>query len=342
MSDGPATDTTGIDTALDRYMRAIRDAGGPEGPPVATLADVAEVAEAVGPLALPIELQRVWTRLSYTDWLIDAGGLLSPRIALDSWRTGSDELFAPRHLLPVSYGSHTFLYVELGTPGGPPGGSLLLAPIAEPLLRHAPSFIWALDAVRASLELGAIHWDGHWAGGGSERDMHEKSALAPWPDHLLRDDIDPDGPLTWPPHWQRNMGTDLSKATPVGATASVREMTGLQPGSRCRIHVTVSGGAFGPDGSRTRVTDGSGEAVVWVPRPADPFRVLTSGRRVEVEVSVVDGTGAPDDGLLAELGAAGPLGGNAVPEGAGARIAALFDGSRYEFQATMVRPLPDP
>ena len=132
-----------IDGVLERYLRAVRAAGAPEAEPIASTADVERVVRGVAPYIVPPDMQRAWHLLSNSDWLVDNGELLSPTSTLDTmWSGGAQAFDQPRLLFPVSYASHTCLYVELGVAGGPPGGALLLAPIAEPLIRHAPSLAW--------------------------------------------------------------------------------------------------------------------------------------------------------------------------------------------------------
>jgi len=277
-----------------------------------------EVVAAVAPYVIPDTLIAAWRRLGVQDWLVDHGQLQTPQGALQSWGLATGPAPMPRPLFPISYGSHTFLFIELSVPGGPSGGALLLAPIAEPLIRHAPSLAWAFDFVSSQLESGAIRWDGaYWAGNDEvERDMQAPSKRVSWPPHLLPA-IDPSSPLTWPSHWQQANGIDPAWAKPLGANASVQDLFGLGSGDSRRIHVRVVGLTVSGAGSRADVADDSGEAVVWVPSAADPFFVVRMGDKVELDVEAAEAQVNPD---------ANP-------------VVALFDKSSYRLRATMARPL---
>jgi hypothetical protein len=144
-----------LDWVLERYLRAVRAAGAPEGEPIASVAEVERVVKGVAPYILPSDVLRAWLRLSYWDWIIDSGEFQSPTVSLEIWDRGVQDFGQPLLLFPVSYASHTYLFVELGVAEGPSGGALLLAPIGEPLVRHAPSLAWALDFMSGMVEAGA-------------------------------------------------------------------------------------------------------------------------------------------------------------------------------------------
>ena len=88
-----------------------------------------------------------------------------------------------------------------------------MAPIAEPLIRHAPSVAWAFDQVSSKLENGAVGWDGtNWTGRDEiERDLQAEAEKESWPPYLLPA-IDPSLPLTWPSHWQQANRIDPAAA----------------------------------------------------------------------------------------------------------------------------------
>jgi hypothetical protein len=279
--------------------------------------EIERVVAAVAPFVIPDDLVDAWLRVGATDWLIDAGEFQSPQSALESWGSMTTPQGMPRPLFPIAYASHTFLFVELSAPGGPPGGALLMAPIAEPLIRHAPSLAWAFDQVSSKLEKGAVGWDGtNWTGWDEvERDLQAKAALESWPPHLLPA-IDPSLPLTWPSHWQEANGIDPAGATPLGANASVQDLFALHPGESRRIQVRVVALAGNAVGSRAGVADNSAEAVVWIPRAADPFWAVRIRDQVELEVDMAE----PD--VQSDLHP----------------MVAMFDANSYRFRATMARP----
>jgi len=280
--------------------------------------DIDTVAAAVTPFVIPDDLVDAWLRVGPMDWLIDAGEFQSPESAVESWGRMAEPQGWPRTLFPIAYASHTFLFVELSTPGGPPGGALLMAPIAEPLIRHAPSVAWAFDHVSSKLENGAVGWDGtNWTGRHEiERDLQAEAERESWPPYLLPA-IDPSLPLTWPSHWQQANRIDPAAATPLGANGSVQDLFALGPGESRRIQVRVVALAGGAVGSRAGVADDSGEAIIWIPRAADPFWAVRIRDQVELDVEMAEPHIQPDLHPMV----------------------AMFDANSYRFRATMARPL---
>lgn len=328
-----------IDSVLERYLRAVRAAGAPEAEPIASTADVERVVKGVAPYIVPHEVQRAWQRLSSSDWLVDNGELLSPTSMLDTmWSRSAPEFDRPRMLLPVSYASHTCLYVELGVVGGPPGGALLLAPIAEPLIRYAPSLAWALEFITGRVEAGAAHWNEWWTSQISDQDVQSAAASQVWPPYLLPT-IDPSRSLSWPAHWQQAEGINPADSTPIGADTKIAAMITVGPGATCRIQGRIVALAGAAVGSRIGVSDESGEAIVWVARSADPFGVVRMRKWVELEILVGQPREEPSEEIFAQI-AASPI---PTDDEEGKRLAAnamaMFDAASYRFRATIARPL---
>ena len=327
------------DSALERYLRAVRAAGAPEAESIASAADVDRVVNGVAPYIVPPDLQRAWQGLSNSDWLVDNGELLSPTSTLDAmWSGRTDAFDRPRLLFPVSYASHTCLYVELGVAGGPPGGALLLAPIAEPLIRYAPSLAWALDFVSTRVEAGAAHWNQGWRSEISEQEVQSAAAGEVWPPYLLPP-IDPYRSLSWPAHWQRAEGINPADATPHGPDTKIAAMFGLAPGATCRIQGRIVALAGAAVGCRVTVSDESGEAIVWVPRLADPFGVVTIRERVELEITVGQPRQEPSEQIFADLAASRLSHDDEEAKRLAMNAMAMFDASSYRFRATIARPI---
>ena len=329
-----------IDGVLERYLRAVRAAGAPEAEPIASAPDVERVVRGVEPFIVPPDMQRAWLRLSYSDWLVDNGQFLSPTSTFDMmWSGGADMFDQPRLLFPVSYESHACLYVELGVPGGPPGGALLLAPIAEPLIRYAPSLAWALDFISRRVEEGAAHWNEWWTSQISEQELQSAAESQLWPPYLLPT-IDPYRSLSWPAHWQQAQGINPADATPLGPDTKIAAMFGLGPGATCRIQGRILALAGATVGSRITVSDESGEAIVWVARSADPFGVVTIRELVELEITVGQPRVEPSEQIFAQLAVVSP---SAPDDEEVKRIAAsamtMFDAASYRFRATIARPV---
>src|SRR5579872_2324514 len=325
-----------VDTVLARYLQAVRAAGAPEGEPIASPADVERVVDGVAPYIIPPDLRRAWLRLSDWDWLIDNGQLQSPTLSLEMWDRSVQEFGQPRLLFPVSYASHTYLYIELGIAGGPPGGALLLAPIAEPLVRHAPSLVWALEFITGRVEGGAARWNEWWTSRVSEEEVQLAAAGEPWPQYLLPT-IDPSQALTWPAHWQRAQGINPADAIIRGANTDIAAMLALEPGATCRVQGRIVAVAVAAAGARIEVADKSGEAVVWVSKSADPFGAVRIRDQVELEVTVGQPRDEPSAEILARI-AALPI----PPDDETARrmatnAAAMFDAASYRFRATIAR-----
>jgi hypothetical protein len=327
-----------FDTALARYLHAVRTAGAPDGEAIASPADVERVVDGVAPYIIPPDLQRGWMRLSYWDWLIDNGDLQSPTLSLEMWDRSVQDFGQPRLLFPVSYASHTYLYIELGVVGGPPGGALLLAPIAEPLVRHAPSLGWALEFITGRVEGGAARWNGWWTSRVSEEEVQSAAAGRPWPQYL-RHTIDPSQSLTWPAHWQRAQGINPADATLRGADTEIAALLALRPGATCRIQGRIVALASAAAGARIGVADESGEAVVWVPQSADPFGAVRIRDQVELDVTVGQPRDEPSAEIFAQIAALPIPPDDETARRMAANAAAMFDAASYRFRATMARPV---
>ena len=304
-----------VSQIFDRYLAAVASAGAPRHGNTTTEDAIQTVIDAVAPLTVPAPVQEAWLRFEASDWLVDLGEFQPPEFALQSWRMEVDGFGKPAHLFPVSYASHSYLYVELGMPQGPPGGPLLYGPIAEPLVRHAPSLEWNLEWLVNRLERGGIRWtDSWWSGADAlEQEIRSAAAQEQWPVYLQAT-VDPASPLTWPAHWQRASGIEPSDAQPLGQTVTVREMLEMEPGDSCRIQGLIIGLASTGSGSHASVSDGSADAVVWVPRRSDPFSAVRIRQRVELDVATFE-----------------PIPASGQP--------AMFDEGSYRFRATMARPI---
>jgi hypothetical protein len=325
-----------LGAVLARYLEAVRAAGAPEGEPIASAADVERVVDGVAPYIIPPDLRRAWLRLSYRDWLIDNGELQSPTLSLEMWDRSVQDFGHPRLLFPVSYASHTYLYVELGVVGGPPGGALLLAPIAEPLVRHAPSLGWALEFITGRVEAGAARWNEWWTSSVSEEEVQSAAASQPWPPYLLAT-IDPSQSLTWPAHWQRAQGINPADATLRGANIEIAAMLALGPGATCRIQGRIVALAGAAAGARIGVADESGEAVVWVPQSADPFGAVRIREQVELDVAVGQPRDEPSEEIFAQIAALPIPPDDETAQRMAANAAAMFDAASYRFRVTMAR-----
>lgn len=327
-----------LGTVLSRYLEAVRAAGAPEDKPIASAADVERVVDGVAPYIIPPDLQQAWLRLSYQDWLIDSGVFQSPTLALEMWDRSVQDFGQPRLLFPVSYASHTFLNVELGVVGGPPGGALLLAPIAEPLVRHAPSLGWALEFITGRVEGGAARWNKWWTSRVSEEEVQSAAAGQPWPPYLLAT-IDPSHSLTWPTHWQRAHGINPADSTLRGADTKIVAMFALGPGATCRIQGRIVALAMAAAGARIGVADESGEAVVWVPQSADPFGAVRIRDQIELDVAVGQPIDEPSEEIFAQIAALPIPPDDETARRMAANAAAMFDAASYRFRATMARPV---
>ena len=327
-----------LGTVLARYLEAVRAAGAPEGEPIASAADVERVVDGVAPYIIPPDLRQAWLRLSHRDWLVDSGELQSPTLSLEMWGRSIQDFAQPLLLFPVSYASHTYLYVELGVVGGPPGGALLLAPIAEPLVRHAPSLGWALEFITRRVEGGAARWNEWWTSRVSEEEVQSAAAGQPWPEYLLPT-IDPSLSLTWPTHWQRAQGIDPADATLRGANTKIATMLALGPGGTCRIQGRIVALAMAAVGARIGVADESGEVVVWVPQSADPFGAVRIRDQVELDIAVGQPRDEPSEEIFAQLAALPIPPDDETAHRMAAKAAAMFDAASYRFRATMVRPV---
>lgn len=327
-----------IDAVVERYLRAVRAAGAPEGEPIGSTPEVQRVVKAVAPYIVPADVQRAWLRLSYWDWLIDDGGFQSPESSLEAWVGNIEHFEQPRLLFPISYASHTYLFVELGVVGGPQGGALLLAPLAEPLVRHAPSLAWAFGFLTERIEAGAAQWNEWWTRRIPEAEIQSAAASQSWPPHLIPT-IDPSRSLTWPAHWQGASGINPADAMARGPDINIATMFTLGVGANCRIQGQIVALAVAAAGCRIGIEDESAGAIVWVGRLADPFGVVRIREWVELDITVASPSEEPSEQIFAEI-ATSPM----PPEDDEAKLIAakamaMFDAASYRFQATVARPV---
>jgi hypothetical protein len=215
----------GIDESIDALAEALRNSGvdpphAPAEPP-----DLDAVEAAIAPMSLPADVRRWWERVD--PWSVRAWAyptLTSCDFALDTWVQHRDEFpgQAPRSLFLVGYESWACMSVELDSPLG--AGRAL--------------FEWRLDGSSFYLRYHSL---GGWlaritgllVAGEFERrdggpagprlllkDPHTALSMSELPGPGTPNAVHGDtrqydrDPLSWPLHWQRLSGLELSELEP--------------------------------------------------------------------------------------------------------------------------------
>jgi hypothetical protein len=337
-----------IEGALDDFLAAVAETGGPAPEEPISAVDLATIEQAVAPLRLPLSLVATWRRFQTGDSTVLTWMPMHRAVrALEMWR----EEFAgpmpggPRVLFPLAYESHDFVLVELAS-NATPGGTL---------------FRWAYDGgpalpLFADLEAAFACAAEGWRRGllGSREDpardgwgelSRTYSQATDYPEHLAPfEAIDLARPLSWPPVWQEASGVDPAQAQPHGSTTTVRALR-VGRASSGTIVGRIAGLSGTGAGSRAVVDDGTGELVVWCPAPADPFKVVVAGQHVEVDVLLTPGgekrSSREFDVLAAEIGTSAMAGDLAAAQTYARELASFVEPAATDALATAARPLGD-
>jgi hypothetical protein len=277
-----------IDAAIDRLDEALQSAGLPGLEPPTDLRAVDEVAKAVGPYELPMELRRFWERVaSERIEVYTFPRLGSPADALELQQS-LREYGAPPVLLPIDYASHCFGVIELGSEWST-GGTILewdfdwfplvsrsvagrLEVVAELLLaglfERGDGFV-SLDH-RAEQAKRLAHLDAH----GPHPVYGNLRAI---PRELE----------SWPAHWLVTSGIDLADREPLGATHTIAELVAAADEGRVtgRIHGEVIRLTGCGDETLVVVDDGTTAIDVACPSGTSHWGPVHR-RRFEFEVTV--------------------------------------------------------
>ena len=258
-----------FDDVLERYVATRRSTGAPEWSGPADENEIAGLRAAVEPLVVPDQLIALWRHVAEGwGWLVDAGDLVSPHVALEMWQEhGSvDWPPFPPTLLPIAFASHVYLTIELGYPGRTAGGALLRVPF-EQIEPVSPDLATALDLVASAMSEAQVRWNGTWWDGADIEELQRSRAIGyAWPAHLTRiGTVAANLPLTWPPVWQLAAGIDPADAEPRGATASLAGLESTSAGVSVRVSARVLGLVGSGAGSLVTFGDDTATIRCWCP-----------------------------------------------------------------------------
>lgn len=276
-----------LDGAVDRILHAaaLVDLPAPANP--ATDADIDALRAAVAPLLVPDELVRLYLRFQEgPPSLIDGYDLLSTENVIEQRQFQLENPDWPRALLPICYESHQFRLLELHDPDGTGGGAVWDAAYADDDLREvAPSLTALLGAAAVGWESGvaspyeyggyrSVTWDFEAWLAIKARLLPAVRTVGAWP-------------TRWLPRWLAIEGLDPHDAVPRGATATVASLRDdaapTWTGERTLAGAVTSLMGSG-EASSIVLDDGTGELLVYVPRSADPFRLLRVRSPLELDV----------------------------------------------------------
>ncbi len=228
-----------LDAAIDRLDEALRAAGlaGLEAPKDLQALD--EVAEAVAPFALPLDLRRFWERVDPERLPVTLFPRLhGPATALELYRVDlefSVPLRPPVLFFVIGYDSHVHRSIEL-TSKWDGGGTILRWAWDEEAFRIAyRSIADLLDVVSELVSAGRFERYGdelHVSEEAEEKRSSSNASRSRPPHPLYGEAREISGDLSsWPAHWLAASGIDLRDREPLGATHTIAEFVA---GSRGR------------------------------------------------------------------------------------------------------------
>ena len=278
-----ATRMVDIETAVERLLTAYVAAGGTSNFDPADEEDLAGLRTFISPLHLPDQIEYVWRRYQEE----------GPPGALDMMSLGTVEMAigaAPytdqsRALLTIGSGGGRLCYLELNDADGLGGGAVwTLEEFAPQMHEVAPSLAALLDATATAWELGIVRLS-----------KEHPFPWAAWDEpawHRLKAEVLPAGrvassrPAGWLPRWLAAEGLTADAVRPRGPTTTIGALLGR--GEAWTGIATIRGRVRSLGSTITAVSamldDGTGEIAVYVPAIADPSRLLSLDRELEVDV----------------------------------------------------------
>jgi hypothetical protein len=273
-----------IDRCIDRLDTALRRAALDGLVPARDTRALDEIAEAIAPWTLPVDLERFWRRVdvehdyfNVTSWTM--AGLVDPASALSTHRSNLEPaialLFGPPLLFPIARHAESQWSVELET-GSTPGGTLFSH--ADVIGVEYPSFAHVIDVYAEMIEAGEFETTGDGRRAllsheGEQRRREERLRVAgPHPVYGAGRAL-PDGPAGWPEHWLAAAGIDPRDREPLGATHTISQLRAAATEGPVdgRIAGQVVRLAGSSAGLLALVDDGTATIVVWCPAGTSPW-----------------------------------------------------------------------
>lgn len=291
-----------IQAAVERLQRALAAV---QAPPLGRQTNpgaLRDVAAAVAPLRLPVEVEQFWTLVhgySSTFTCFPHPRATDPDFALACWQDHrSQPGMTPDLLFPVCYESHAFLLAELEGPHGPGGACFTWAYGDVPFVLVAADLTAYLEVAAQTLESRRVGPDRYDATAfPNARDdwfreaLREELRRAPHPTYGDAAEIGSD-PASWPRHWLDSVGPAAKEQHARGVTTTIAALhaAGGASLSTGRVHAVVDELWWSADGIRATIDDGTGTIDVWCPAGVTMFGPACEGR---YEFEIVTGTDLP-------------------------------------------------
>ncbi|GAA2154500.1 hypothetical protein GCM10009844_40440 [Nocardioides koreensis] len=292
-----------MDAAVRRLQHALAAIGAaplsqPSNPTV-----LDEVAAALAPLGLPVEVDQLWRLVdgdSSSLTCFPHPHATSPAFALECWREHQQQPgMTPDLLFPVGYESHAYLLVERDGPHGRGGACFTWASGGlNPFVLVATDLTAYLEVAAETLEAG--HLERHERDGSVfnlfddeafQEALRARLRREPHPVYGAAAEIGWDPPA-WPVHWLASVGPAADEQHARGATTTIAALraSAASTGSAGRVHALVREIWGFSDGTRPTIDDGTGVLDVWCPAAVTMFGPRCDGR---YEFDLVTGQDLP-------------------------------------------------
>jgi hypothetical protein len=299
VTDG-AERRSAIEAAVRRLQGALATIGAPLLLPSRNATALRNVAAAVAPLRLPVEVYHFWRLTdgnSSNFTFFPYPQATDPDFALECWHEHRLQPgMTPDLLFPVCYESHAFLLVELDGVHGAGGACFTWAYGLEPFVLVASDLVCYLEVAAETLEAGHLVrqvYDGrvsyHFDDNEFQAALQERLRQSPHPRYGEAAEIGWT-PTSWPSHWLASVGPAAKEKQTRGATTTIAALsaTGSTTGTAGRIHARVCELWGVSDGVRVTIDDGTGMLDAWCPAAVTMFGPAYDGRHYEFDLVITE------------------------------------------------------
>jgi hypothetical protein len=290
-----------MEAVVRRLQSALAHIGARPLLPPRDAAALRDVAAAVAPLRLPVEVDQFWRLAegySSSFTFFPHPHATDPDFALECWQEHRLQPgMTPDLLFPVCYESHAFLLVELDGAHGAGGACFTWAYSGEePFVLVAPDLVGYLAVAAETLEAGHLErheHDGrvshHFDDNVFQAALQERLRQSPHPRYGEAAEIGWN-PTSWPSHWLASVGpaAEEKHAREATTTLAALSATGLSTGAAGRIHARVRELWGFSDGIRVTIDDGTGALDAWCPAAVTMFGPAYDGRYYEFDLVITE------------------------------------------------------
>lgn len=287
-----------MEAVVGRLQGALANIGASPLLPSRDAAALRNVAAAVAPLRLPVEVDHFWRLTegySSSFTVFPHPHATDPDFALACWQEHrSQPGMTPDLLFPVCYESHAFLLVELDGVHGAGGACFTWSYGLEPFVLVASDLVCYLEVAAETLEAGhlarQVH-DGrvshHFDDNEFQASLRERLRHSPHPRYGEAAEIGWN-PTSWPSHWLASVGPAAEEKHDRGATTTIAALstTGSSMGAAGRVHARVRELWGFSDGVRVTIDDGTAMLDAWCPAAVTLFGPAYDGRYYEFDLVI--------------------------------------------------------